>query len=51
MHPNGTVWVQEGEMICFNINPVQVNSPSGLAFLNVDQHFNTKRADRLRNGN
>lgn len=49
-YPSGTVTVQEGETICFDIFPVNVISAQGLAFLHIDQQFSPKRAKNSKNG-
>lgn len=48
-HPDGTVYVMEGETICFDIIPVNVNLEPGLAFLPIDQQIDKNRVDKSKN--
>ena len=48
IHPNSTVAITEGQIICFNINAVDVNDKMGLVFLDVDQQFDKDRAKKSK---
>jgi len=48
-HPEGIIQVREGETICFDINPINVNLEPGLVFLDVDQQIDKRRAQSDKN--
>jgi len=48
-HPDGTVYVMEGETVCFDIIPVNVNLEPGLSVLQIDQQIDKSRVNIVKN--
>jgi len=49
LRPENSVWVNEGDAICLEIDMVVINSQVGLALLHVDQQIHNSRADKAIN--